>query len=578
MRPHPLAALARLARRALPILGLAVLAPACSGDDVGSQDEDITDIAHTPVRDQSIGNCWLYASVGWVESLHLRGTNEALNLSESYLTYWHWYDQIVQPSFAELQDGGWFRTAVDLMTRYGLMDEASFLPDEAAEERSARQESARANLNAALAPRSQNPGNPFAGRLSSKTKRTPGNVRRVLDEAFGLAPDVVADMSTAFGPGAPVAINSRASVPARFRRTIDLDVALKEAGKEPRVAKLAEVAPRWVEVSTWQASERALYRRVQRSLHDGQPALVVWNVDFESLDKTAGGFPLMQPGATIDGAHMTVFEDYQARHVPNYGTLEAGVLVTDPAALDHALAEQTEIEFFRIKNSWGTGYTGDPSKTGELPGYVDLYASYLSSPDASAPRGLISVIVPADYGDEAPSISDGCAAGGATACDPSGTRALACGGGMTESSQACEASCDPGSGTCVAAPQGETSCSDFADQDGDGLYDCQDPSSCKGGPECQPGDGAVGTACSQNTECAAEGGDPFCIAEHFGYPGGYCSQFCAGDAECGPQGACLNMGAEGVNLCFQTCDPANPCRDGYTCYTEATWDISICLL
>ena len=33
--------------------------------------------------------------LGWAESLHLAATGHELNLSESYMTYWGWFEQIV---------------------------------------------------------------------------------------------------------------------------------------------------------------------------------------------------------------------------------------------------------------------------------------------------------------------------------------------------------------------------------------------------------------------------------------------------------------------------------------------------
>src|SRR5690606_10544896 len=79
------------------------------------------------------------------------------------------------------------------------------------------------------------------------------------------------------------------------------------------------------------------------------------------------------------GGHMTVVEDYQISNVPGFGTLEAGVLVTDQKALDAALATEATIDFVRIKNSWGTSLA--PNNSGEeFRGYHDLYAAYLNGP------------------------------------------------------------------------------------------------------------------------------------------------------------------------------------------------------
>ncbi len=82
---------------------LAVTTAGCSaaeGDldsdlDVGASTDAITDVDHSAVKRQSIGNCWIYAEASWVESMHLSATGEKFDASQSYWTYWHWYKQIL---------------------------------------------------------------------------------------------------------------------------------------------------------------------------------------------------------------------------------------------------------------------------------------------------------------------------------------------------------------------------------------------------------------------------------------------------------------------------------------------------
>jgi hypothetical protein len=71
------------------VFALAATAVACD-DGVDSSEDDVTDVKNTSVKNQSIGNCWVYATSGWAESLHLTHTAQHLNLSESWLSYWHW--------------------------------------------------------------------------------------------------------------------------------------------------------------------------------------------------------------------------------------------------------------------------------------------------------------------------------------------------------------------------------------------------------------------------------------------------------------------------------------------------------
>ncbi|MBI4705739.1 MAG: hypothetical protein HY744_31995 [Deltaproteobacteria bacterium] len=84
--------------RNLTLASLLVLAGAAAGcalDTSDSASANITDVNHTDVERQSSGNCWRYAQASWVESLHLTATGEAFDVSQSYWTYWHWFEQVV---------------------------------------------------------------------------------------------------------------------------------------------------------------------------------------------------------------------------------------------------------------------------------------------------------------------------------------------------------------------------------------------------------------------------------------------------------------------------------------------------
>jgi hypothetical protein len=100
-------------------------------------------------------------------------------------------------------------------------------------------------------------------------------------------------------------------------------------------------------------------------------------------------------------------------------------------------------------------------------------------------------------------------------------RCAVCGNGVATGNE----SCDPPDGvTCDANCQviypPESSCNDLADDDFDGLYDCQDPD-CQALGACTPGATPVGGACAAATDCSADAGDPFCFSEPlFGWAGG----------------------------------------------------------
>ncbi|NUP14248.1 MAG: hypothetical protein HOW73_50075 [Polyangiaceae bacterium] len=365
-------------------------AVACD-DGIESQDEDITNVNNSSVKNQSIGNCWVYASVGWAESLRLTHSGEQLNLSESYISYWHWYEEIAgappgQTSLAQLDKGqistgGWFGLAGEIMRRYGVMDEGAFIAEEAEAARSSRQSSALNAINASLK----------SGALKDAAARRDRKlVRQELDKAWGLTPEVSQKLDSIFGADvSKTLLSSGVSVGEsglRFVKDIEVGsngITLSDAIGTP--ASSFNVLQRkgkyaWNEVNfpTGDTARRDFYRKMQEAMHSGMPVILVWFVDFAALDSQNRFFaPPTTPGR--QGMHMTVVEDYQASNVPGFGTLEAGTVVTDQKALDAALSPEATIDFIRIKNSWGTSLA--PSNAGEdLRGYHDLYSAYLNGP------------------------------------------------------------------------------------------------------------------------------------------------------------------------------------------------------
>jgi hypothetical protein len=96
------------------------VAPGEEGDEEGVSVDDITQITDTKVKRQSIGNCWLYAVASWSEALNKRATGTDFNISESYWTYWHWFEQLANGrASTEISTGGSYGTAAGIIDRYG---------------------------------------------------------------------------------------------------------------------------------------------------------------------------------------------------------------------------------------------------------------------------------------------------------------------------------------------------------------------------------------------------------------------------------------------------------------------------
>lgn len=94
---------------------------------------------------------------------------------------------------------------------------------------------------------------------------------------------------------------------------------------------------------------------------------------------------------------------------------------------------------------------------------------------------------------------------------------------------------------------------------------------CYPAPDDLP-DYTSGKACDADSDC---GGIPDSCRRELPFgslasfevvaaPGGYCSQECSLDRQCGAGGQCISRGIEG-GLCLANCNEPSDCREGYTC-------------
>ena len=379
---------------------LAALSACDTAADLGSADQAITDVNHTAVERQSIGNCWIYAQATWVESMHLTATGDQLDASQSYWTYWHWFDQVTgsfQPD--EIQTGGFQFTANQIVLDRGLMNEGDFVPDDSDGEMSARQASALARINQALSD------GDFDGADGLRA-------RQILDDAWELSPEVRAQLDSAFGEDGETTLRQGASLSGTDiidPETVRARYTARVSGQtQPRDATLVDAIDEWNNARyPFDASgRRAFLRRVQLALHDRQPVVITWDVDFNALENAEGDRQgafnrqtLEESGAPgHQGGHMTVLEDYAAE-TEEFGFLPAGVTLDpsnsgDAAKLAAALLDSTEIKLLRIKNSWGSERPDREFAPG-FPGYHDLWMDYMNGPidwcpDAPEPKTAAS--------------------------------------------------------------------------------------------------------------------------------------------------------------------------------------------
>lgn len=382
-------ALSRLLRARLlgVTLSLPIFAAGCSdAGDAKTSSDDVVTLPHTDVKNQAIGNCWVYATASWVEALHKSATGESLDLSESYWSYWHWYLQLIWSAngtgryadLKEIQTGGFFWEASHIMKYFGAMKEGDFIPEDANAIRSGRQSSAVAAINRSLRD------GPLKDPQARKDKEL---LRRELDAAWGLSPEVTARLDAAFGR--QLEKNADAS-DAAFHKVISptkLKVhAMNPATRTKEVVSLIDILPSfdgrpdgrfaWKEVAypTDPAERRAFLKRAQKALHDGFPPLLRFTVDFNSLRGDAFADIPTSPGR--QGGHMVAMSDYEIENVPGFGKLEAGRDAT-PEQLEAALADEAQVMFLRVKNSWGPTGAADELA---VSGHYDLHMKYLDGP------------------------------------------------------------------------------------------------------------------------------------------------------------------------------------------------------
>jgi hypothetical protein len=375
--------------RLFAVLFGGIVASACASEAASdaSRSDDVSTVKDTRPKEQTIGNCWIYATLGWVESMELAHSGTSLDLSESYLTYLHAFTRITTDEFVFDVRGDWntgdfFGEGAELVARYGLMDQSAFVSAEKDVDRSTRQEAANAVIIAALKT---------GGELSTKeARRDPRKVRAVLDRAWALPSEISETMTRTFGPDLSKTRAKGATLPAKgFHDPAKMIVAKAKDGHEITLDEaMGELDPMretssvrdrkerrgpyaWQRVEMEDAGARdGAVLRLKKTLNAGYSVPIDWYPAWDSMREGDGSFhaPVRGEG----GWHASLVSDYEI-DVPGHGVLPAGTPVTDPALLEKTLAKDAEVKFLRLKNSWGR-------EIGPLAarGYTDAMWDYLT--------------------------------------------------------------------------------------------------------------------------------------------------------------------------------------------------------
>ena len=365
------------------------LVQAC-GRETYESELTVSSVAHTPVKRQSVGNCWLFALASWMESLSLtRGLT--LDVSESYWTYWDWFERLTDGRAAVLSAGGDWQRAIELSNRYGwVAEDVFFVPEEAMNDVD-RQGCAEDFINKELAE---------DGRLFDRgdEARDPERVRTILNEAFTCGSSIPVDA---------VAIREQSSLSIQDtllrQPTEDVDRSMDELMRSWKstsnpysradlrsLKKLPsmEVLDRFAEIE----------KRIKRAVNDNMPVILSWHVDFNAVDRngTFNTKTLARKGYSSEGGgHMVVLRDYTVTNVPDIGRLGEGEMGSE---LKEA-ALLGDLDYLVVKNSWGSDRADRPwLKTGDSRITWDYLQQRFSPPGIRLNRPMFfAAVLPPGY-------------------------------------------------------------------------------------------------------------------------------------------------------------------------------------
>lgn len=333
-----------------------LLATACGeGGDYRTREQStikVTSVAHTPVKRQSINNCWLYAKASWLESKLKFTTGMNYDVSESYWTYWDLYHKLLgsNESLEELQIGGNWTLSANIIRQYGWVEERDFIAGEEATTLSRAQKCAVDYLEKALLE---------GGSLFNPANRNPAFLRAELDKAFSCNGEFTFDMNRTYANRKPA--NTTYLIDAKTRQVKSLAQWLSEW---TQVRNQAHTSWSYYEGKKLPSSSafnyyRQIEQRIKRALNDHQPVVLTFHVSFNAPDDN-GLFNLNSLASRgnmgTTGGHMVVLHDYTVTDVPGVGRLGEGEMIDELKTL----ALQGKLDYLVAKNSWGANRIDRP--------------------------------------------------------------------------------------------------------------------------------------------------------------------------------------------------------------------------
>lgn len=400
----------------LPVgLGLTILAGACasSTEESAARHDDVTDVSPPPPVQQAVGNCWIFATNAWIEAMSARPVGAtAVDLSEAYLSFLYWLDQISAPPAPftrgvvfQLRPTGSWGIAADLLTRFGWLPEAKFLNVASTGTFALRHQQAFQAMQYELAH----------GKLTTPAARADRQlVAETLVKAWNLDPELVANLTKAFGPDFRRDLqNGQATLEETgITRLDDITVGWGVAGDRVSAQDLIGSLPEGEDAFTGKRSGpyaysdtkppgsedkvRGYLRRVQKSLNQDLPVVMSETSDDTDLDAN-GMYRKPADGVLSDQwyDHAVMVFDLSVQ-TARFGLLAVGTKETRPEALAASLEDGSQVLSFRARNSyWGRYADGSVIPFAGGTAVNDYAVDYLMwRPNFAGGRMLLRTTIP----------------------------------------------------------------------------------------------------------------------------------------------------------------------------------------
>lgn len=373
-----------------PLMAVLFLSWGCSESDTSRP--AVTIVEQTPVKRQSIGNCWLYAQASWLESLLKTSQGAEVNVSESYWTYWDFYHKLMnRDEMLEdgvLNTGGTWSLSRWIVSQYGWVEEGIFIAPESEAQISDAQLCAEKYILGAVRE---------GGKLDPLLPRTSERVHAALREGFSCGGRWLIDMDGAYAQRHP----SRETLVrngAGEERTLEAWLRAWTEVRNPAHEYWAGFESKKLPSPAAMDRYAQLERQIKKALNDHHPVVLSLFVSFNAPDAW-GLFNLTTLASRgylgTTGGHMLVLHDYAVAEAPGRGVLGEGDLSEE----EKQLALEGQLSYLVAKNSWGRDR---PDRPWLGDGYSRFTWDYLTKTyyDEEAGRAypfLQSVILPPGY-------------------------------------------------------------------------------------------------------------------------------------------------------------------------------------